>query len=141
VSPIFLFYFKCIIKHILINFSKYINELFFFFFFFGYTQKSKSSQTRRKQQLMGTFTVGPKRKELSCKMWRYRDRIEAKTIERSVLSLSWTHFSLSQVGSHATYIPPCTCCLSVLIGLQQYKLINRERNFRRIPATKLNKTY
>jgi hypothetical protein len=139
VSPIFLFYFKCIIKHILINFNKYINELFFFFF--GSTQKSKSSQTRRKQQLMGTFTVGPKRKELSCKMWRYRDRIEAKTIERSVLSLSWTHFSLSQVGSHATYIPPCTCCLSVLIGLQQYKLINRERNFRRIPATKLNKTY
>ena len=139
-SPIFLFYFKCIIKHILINFSKYINELFFFFFF-GSTQKSKSSQTRRKQQLMGTFTVGPKRKELSCKMWRYRDRMEAKTIERSVLSLSWTHFSLSQVGSHATYIPPCTCCLSVLIGLQQYKLINRERNFRRIPATKLNKTY
>ena len=138
-SPIFLFYFKCIIKHILINFNKYINELFFFFF--GSTQKSKSSQTRRKQQLMGTFTVGPKRKELSCKMWRYRDRIEAKTIERSVLSLSWTHFSLSQVGSHATYIPPCTCCLSVLIGLQQYKLINRERNFRRIPATKLNKTY
>ena len=114
---------------------------FFFFFFFGSTQKSKSSQTRRKQQLMGTFTVGPKRKELSCKMWRYRDRIEAKTIERSVLSLSWTHFSLSQVGSHATYIPPCTCCLSVLIGLQQYKLINREQNFRRIPATKLNKTY
>jgi hypothetical protein len=140
VSPIFLFYFKCIIKHILINFNKYINELFFFFFF-GSTQKSKSSQTRRKQQLMGTFTVGPKRKELSCKMWRYRDRMEAKTIERSVLSLSWTHFSLSQGGSHATYIPPCTCCLSVLIGLQQYKLINREQNFGRIPATKLNKTY
>ena len=114
---------------------------FYFFLDLFRSQKSKSSHTRRQQHLMGTCTVGPIRKELSCKMWRYRDRIEAKTIERSVLSLSGAHFSLSQIGSHATYIPPCTCCLSVLIRLQQYKLINREQNFRRIPATKLNKTY